>query len=292
MSEYAVLPLVDYVDACEAAREMTGETERIPSGELAGKIRSISKGENLDAELENQDGLIEDIMEALQGKAADSGDAPVVRPLSVTENGTYTAPDGVDGYNPVVVDVPIPEVPNSVAQATPVITVSASGLITAKATQEGGLVSAGTKSATKQLPTKGATTITPSASEQTAVAAGTYATGDIKVAAVSGGSAGVPVCSVKITFDASTCDVIDFICARHVGGAVNSDNISPDSGDVASNVVCGSVAFIYVTGAGTGRLRLPDSMEILPDSYHYGGYAFLVRMPLEPGSYEIEGYTD
>lgn len=35
---------------------------------------------------------------------------PVLQPLSVTENGTYTAPDGVDGYNPVTVAVPAPEI--------------------------------------------------------------------------------------------------------------------------------------------------------------------------------------
>lgn len=29
----------------------------------------------------------------------------VVQPLNITENGTYTAPEGVDGYNPVVVNV-------------------------------------------------------------------------------------------------------------------------------------------------------------------------------------------
>lgn len=33
---------------------------------------------------------------------------PVVKPLSVTANGTYTPPDGVDGYAPVDVSVPIP----------------------------------------------------------------------------------------------------------------------------------------------------------------------------------------
>lgn len=36
----------------------------------------------------------------------DSGDAPVINPLSVTSNGTYTAPAGVDGYAPVTVNVP------------------------------------------------------------------------------------------------------------------------------------------------------------------------------------------
>lgn len=30
---------------------------------------------------------------------------PVIEPLTITENGTYTAPDGVDGYSPVTVNV-------------------------------------------------------------------------------------------------------------------------------------------------------------------------------------------
>lgn len=74
----------------------------------------------------------------------------------------------------------------SATQATPSISVSSGGLITASATQGAGYVAAGTKSATKQLTTKGATTITPTSSVQTAVAAGTYCTGDILVAASNG----------------------------------------------------------------------------------------------------------
>lgn len=34
---------------------------------------------------------------------------PVIHPLSITENGTYTAPANVDGYNPIVVEVPSEE---------------------------------------------------------------------------------------------------------------------------------------------------------------------------------------
>lgn len=30
---------------------------------------------------------------------------PVIKPLEITENGTYTAPDGVDGYSPITVNV-------------------------------------------------------------------------------------------------------------------------------------------------------------------------------------------
>lgn len=37
------------------------------------------------------------------------GKAAVIEPLEVTENGEYTAPDGVDGYSPIVVSVPVPE---------------------------------------------------------------------------------------------------------------------------------------------------------------------------------------
>ena len=66
-------------------------------------------------------------------------------------------------------------------QATPSISVDSAGKITASATQDAGYVSAGTKSATKQLTTQAAKIITPSTSDQTAIAAGTYATGEVTV---------------------------------------------------------------------------------------------------------------
>ena len=49
----------------------------------------------------------------------------------------------------------------SATQATPSINISTGGLITASSVQEAGYVSGGTKSATQQLTTKAATTITP-----------------------------------------------------------------------------------------------------------------------------------
>lgn len=73
----------------------------------------------------------------------------------------------------------------SVTQATPSISVSSGGLITASATQSAGKVAAGTKSATKQLTTQGAKTVTPTASEQVAVPAGVFTTGAVKVAGVA-----------------------------------------------------------------------------------------------------------
>lgn len=69
----------------------------------------------------------------------------------------------------------------TVEQATPTITVSASGLITASATQSAGEVAAGTKTATKQMAVKGATTITPGTTEQIAIPEYTYALGAVTV---------------------------------------------------------------------------------------------------------------
>jgi hypothetical protein len=64
----------------------------------------------LDDEMSEQDSLIARIKTALQGKAAGGGsnvpsEEPNIQPLEIKENGTYTAPDGVDGYSPITVNV-------------------------------------------------------------------------------------------------------------------------------------------------------------------------------------------
>lgn len=81
---------------------------------------------------------------------------------------------GADGS---IVTGTLPEV----IQATPTISVSSGGLITASATQSGGIVEGGTKSSTKQLPTQAAKTVTPGTTNQTAVASGRYTTGAVTV---------------------------------------------------------------------------------------------------------------
>ena len=68
-----------------------------------------------------------------------------------------------------------------VTQAAPSISVSSGGLITASATQSGGIVAAGSKSSTQQLTTQAAKTVTPTTTNQTAVASGRYTTGDVVV---------------------------------------------------------------------------------------------------------------
>lgn len=66
--------------------------------------------------------------------------------------------------------------------ATPTISVSAGGLITATTQQGKGYVAGGSKSATQQLSTQGAATIMPGTTDQTAVSTGRYTTGNVKVA--------------------------------------------------------------------------------------------------------------
>lgn len=48
----------------------------------------------------------------LPPKGNGTASEPTIEPLSITENGTYTAPDGVDGYSPVTVEVEAEIIPN------------------------------------------------------------------------------------------------------------------------------------------------------------------------------------
>lgn len=145
--------------------------------------------EELQEVLDSVDGLntpIETTTEELQailrlvnGLPEAGSDAPVLQNKTVsptTEKQTVTPDTDYDGLSSVTVNaMPTAE------QATPSVSVSSSGLITASATQTAGYVSAGTKSGTKQLTTQGAKTITPSKSSQTAVASGVYTTGAVTV---------------------------------------------------------------------------------------------------------------
>lgn len=99
---------------------------------------------------------------------------PMLQEVTVTPSTiakTFTPAGGYDGFSKVNVNaMPAAE------QATPSISVSAAGLITASATQAAGYVAAGTKAATKQLTTQAAQTITPGTSNKT-IASGRYLTG-------------------------------------------------------------------------------------------------------------------
>lgn len=111
---------------------------------------------------------------------------PILQEKTVTPETsakTVTADSGYDGLSQVTVSA-MPKVD----QGVPTITINAIGAISVSVQQKEGYVSAGTKFAKLQMQTAEGATITPGESEQTAVGAGTYVLGDIKVAGVTPGA--------------------------------------------------------------------------------------------------------
>ena len=133
-------------EIADAIREKTGEDGTIPAEEFADRILEIETG------VDTSDAT---------ATAADIRDRKVAYAKGVRLRGT------------------MPEV----SQSTPVITFdSATGLVTATATQKEGYVYAGTKSSNKQLETQISATITPGTARKTAVPIGRYTTGTVYVA--------------------------------------------------------------------------------------------------------------
>lgn len=172
------------------------------------------------------------------------------------------APDGS------VVTGTVPEV----EQATPSISVSSGGLITATAVQVGGIVADGTMSATQQLTTQGAKTVTPSTSTQTAVASGRYTTGAVQVAGdanlkpeniVNGksifgvsGSANV-LETVKGTFSFQYSNRAHFICTPSGYKQLWYSQEVNTTWDILKN------SFVIISGFGETDLRLTGGIEYL-----------------------------
>lgn len=170
--------------------------------------------------------------------------------------------------NGSVVTGTVPEV----EQATPSISVSSGGLITATAVQAGGIVADGTMSATQQLTTQGAKTVTPSTSTQTAVASGRYTTGAVQVAGdanlkpeniVNGksifgvsGSANV-LETVKGTFSFQYSNRAHFICTPSGYKRLWTSQEVNTTWDILKN------SFVVISDFGETVLRLTGGIEYL-----------------------------
>jgi hypothetical protein len=212
----------------DAIRGKTGKTADIPWDESTGFASEIA---SITTETEPN----------LQAKTATpSTSAQTIKPDS-----------GYDGLSQVTVNA----MPTA-TQATPTISVSSAGLITAAATQTAGYVAAGTKSATKQLTTQAAKTVTPSTSNQTAVASGRYTTGAVTVK----GDANLKAANI-----AKGVSIFGVTGTLASGAKIATGTFSPQSHNISSE----DGYPITVTGLGFKPSFIFFYLDVPPNEYSY-----------------------
>ena len=205
------------------------------------------------------DSSLDDLTALVQ--AIETGSNPVLQSKTVTpttSKQTVTPDSGYDGLSSVTV--------NAMASgAMSDITVSSSGVITSQIGTSGYLAS-GTKK-TKSLTTQSAKTVTPTTSNQTAVASGRYTTGAVTVkgdsnlvagnikkgtsifgvagsyegSGGSSGGGGVETCTVTIVDeDWMMPTAWHIICNVDYNNALEVYDMMLSDGDVIENVPCNS----------------------------------------------------
>lgn len=144
-------------------------------------------------------------------------------------------------------------------QATPIISVNSSGLITA---------TAGDKSGTKQLTTQAAKTITPTKSSQTAVTSGVYTTGVVTVAAI-------PSTYVKPTATKSATTYTPTTSNQTIAAGTycsGTQTIKGDSNLVAENIKSG----VSIFGVDGSLESGGDGIEMYSTTLYSGSAPFYI----------------
>ena len=170
--------------------------------------------------------------------------------------------------------------------ATPTISVSAGGLITATTQQGKGYVPGGSKSAAQQLPTQRAKTVTPGTTEQIAAASGLYTTGDVKVA----GDANLVAENIAEGVS------IFGVAGTHSGGGGRPNETAQGnlSGTQTSSLF---VIFVDATNnqassASVGGIGIPDPPTKLTISVYVGDIIYISGANVSGGAQKIKDYYD
>jgi len=136
---------------------------------------------------------------------------------------------------------------------------STTGLVTASHTQGTGYVTGGTTTGTMQLSTQAAATITPSTSQQTAVAAGKYTTGAVTVDPIPSEYI-IPTGTIQIDQN-GTIDVTQYASAEvNVSGGVTP--VTVEESDVNFIDYDGTILYSYTASDfATGHFRMRKHMS-------------------------------
>lgn len=209
-------------------------------------------------------------------------------PTTSQQTDTVTADSGYDGLEEV--DVTINAVPTGSAStpptsitANPTISVGSDGLITATASASksitpsvtAGYVSSGTAgtvtvsgSNTEQLSTQAGTTITPTETEQTAVASGKYTTGTIKVGAISSTYVGSGITqrdSTDLTASGATVTVPSGYYSAQASKAVATGSAgtpTASKGTVSNHAISVTPSVTNTTGYITGGTKTGTAVTV------------------------------
>ena len=156
---------------------------------------------------------------------------------------------------------------STVAIPNPTISVSAAGVITASGTWTKGYTTNNSYSNTKTLTTQAAKTVSPTESEQTAVAANTYTTGIVKVGAISSTYVGSGIASkdsTNLTVSGATVTAPAGYYAESASKSVATMTLPTSASSSATSG--------YTGKATIGRSTSAQYINIPPGYNSAGGY--------------------